>query len=176
MRIAYRPTFAQFADNYLATHYSGGVQTLRRLAGGPVLVILGVIAIVLASAHIAVIWLRLPIFLVATILILAGLRYTLLPLFNLFLVWLRRDEVLGGEGAIVVIELKRENLLISERGRVARLPLESIRSIQHRTESTWILTDADHLVSLPRQDLISGDHDAFIEALEKALEAEEPED
>jgi len=175
MRLSYRPTFARFTEDYLATHYSGGVQTFRRLAGGPLMIIVGVIAIVLANARLASLWLRIPSFLLAAALILIGLQHTFMPLFNLFLVWLRRDQLLGGEDASIILELHADHLTITERGQEARLPLKSIKSLQHRTDSTWVLTDTDQLISVPRHDLLTGDHDAFIEALETAIAPDEPE-
>lgn len=176
MRVSYHPTFAHFAEDYLATHYSAGIQTFRRLAGGPILIALGALLIIFANARVASGWLRIPLWLLASLLILFGLLYALAPLFNLFLVWLRRDQVLGGEGAIVTLEIKGSQLIITERGEKAKLPLERIKSVQHRSTGTWILTDADQLISLPREGLLSGDHDAFVDRLDELLAPDELEE
>lgn len=176
MRVTYRPTFANFTEDYLATHYSAGIKTFRRLAGGPILVALGALLIIFANARVASGWLRVPLWLLAIILILFGLQYAFVPLFNLFLVWLRRDQVLGGEDATITLELKGSQLIITTRGEKVKLPLERIKSVQHRSAGTWILTDADQLVSLPREGLLSGDHDAFVDRLDELLTPEEPEE
>ena len=42
MQIKYRRTFSQFIDNYLASYYSAGVQTFRRIVGGPLTIAVGV--------------------------------------------------------------------------------------------------------------------------------------
>lgn len=176
MRVSYRPTFSQFSDNYLSTHYSGGVQTLRRLAGGPLLILLGAVAMIAARAWLPSSLLRFPLVLVGFLVALAGALYAFQPLLNVFLVWLRRDELFGEGQKPTKIELKRGILLVSEGEEELKLPLEQIKSIQHRSDSSWILTQGDYLISVPRQGLLEGEHDAFIEALETAIAPEEEED
>lgn len=169
MRIAYRPTFSQFVDSYLATHFSGGVQTARRLAGGPLILLLGALTMVAANAWLSTSWLRLALTLLGGLFALYGLLLTLLPIINIFLVWLRRDQVLGGEEALTVLKLTRDQLLVTENGEQVELPLRRIKSIQHRSQGTWILTEGDFLISIPRHGLLEGEHDAFVYALEQAM-------
>lgn len=176
MRVAYRPTFSQFVDNYLATHYSGGVRTLSRLAGGPSLLLGGALVIVAARAWIGSVVLSVLVSVLGVLLLLGGALYTFQPLFNIFLVWLRRDELFGEGREATVIELRRGNLFVKENGEKVKLPLEQIQSIQHRAESTWILTQGDYLIAVPRHGLLEGDHDGFVAALEAAVQPPEEEE
>lgn len=169
MRIAYRPTFSQFVDSYLATHFSSGVKTARRLAGGPIVLLLGALVMIAANAWIAATLSRLMITIIGLLVALYGLFLTLLPVINIFLVWLRRDQLLGGQDALTVLELRKTQLVITENGETVELPLQRIKSVQHRNQGTWILTEGDFLISIPRKDLHEGDHDAFVYALEQAM-------
>lgn len=173
MRVVYRPTFSQFVDSYLATHFSGGVQTARRLVGGPLVLLLGALTIIAANAWMAASILRLLIIALALFFALYGLFLTLLPIINIALVWLRRDQILGGEDARTVLELGKDHLLIIENNDAVRLPLRKIKSIQHRSQGTWILTEEDFLISIPREGLLEGDHDAFVYALEQSMAFDE---
>jgi len=169
MKISYRPTFDQFADNYLSTYYSGGVRTLQRAAGGPAMIVLGAIAIILIGDRVQSGWLQVLLTFVALATVLYGLSYTVRPLFNVFLVWLRRKQLFEGKKAITSIELKGELLAVDQSGEKVKLPLAQIQSVQHRSVSTWILTHSDILIYIPREGLLTGDHDKFIAALEKKL-------
>lgn len=169
MKVSYRPTFDQFADNYLSTHYSGGVRLLQRTAGGPALIVSGALAMVWVSGHIDFWLLRYPLLLLGLLVALYGLSYTLRPLFNLLLVWLRRSELFENENAITTLELKGGFLLVTQGKDQVKLPLKQILTVQHRSTSTWILTASDNLVYLPREGLVTGKHDAFIKALEEKL-------
>lgn len=176
MKLSYRPTFDQFADNYLSTYYSGGVRTLQRAAGGPAMILLGAIAAILIGERIQTAWLRLPLTLIALATVVYGLSYTVRPLFNVFLVWLRRKELFEGKKARTTLELKGNFLLVDQSGESIKLPLSQIQSVQHRSVSTWILTLADVLIYIPRTGLLSGDHDKFVAALEKKLAPPEEEE
>lgn len=169
MKISYRPTFDQFADNYLSTYYSGGVRTFQRATGGPAMILLGTIAIILIGERVPNAWLRIPLTLVAVATVLYGLGYTLRPLFNVFLVWLRRKELFESKKALTALELKGDFLFVDQSGEKVKLPLSQIQSVQHRSVSTWILTHADILIYIPRSGLLSGDHDKFVAALDKKL-------
>lgn len=169
MKISYRPTFDQFADNYLSTYYSGGVRTMQRAAGGPGMILLGAIAIILVGARLPGSWLRLPLTLVALATVLYGLSYTVRPLVNVFLVWLRRKQLFEGKKSLTTLELKDNFLHVNQSGEQVKMPLSQIQSIQHRSVSTWILTHADVLIYIPRGNLLTGDHDKFVAALEKKL-------
>ncbi|MQC26280.1 MAG: hypothetical protein DWG76_02370 [Chloroflexi bacterium] len=169
MRLSYRPTFAHFTDNYLATHFSSGVQTLRRLAGGPILIVAGSLLIIAARTWMASLWLRLLSIGLGVLLIVIGAFVFAMPLINIFLVWLRRDQLFGDEQSVTTIELLAGHLKITERGETVKLPLAQIQSVQHRAASTWILTRSDTLIYVPRQNLLSGDHDQFIAALEEKI-------
>jgi hypothetical protein len=45
--------------------------------------------------------------------------------------------------------------------------------MQHRGDSTWILTENDTLIYVPREGLLSGDHDEFVQAIEEKITPEE---
>ncbi len=174
MKISYRPTFAQFSDNYLATYYSGGVKTLQRVAGGPALMLLGVLLIVLVFDRVDSWLLRAPTILVGLAITFYGLSYALGPLFNVFLVSLRKDRLFD-EKALTVLELQAANLHVDQSGEKVKMPLSQIKSVQHRKESTWILTQGDTLIYVPREGLLSGDHDRFVLALEEKIAPKEEE-
>lgn len=169
MKISYLPTFDQFADNYLSTYYSGGVQTLQRAIGGPVVIVVGALIIVLANASIPFWLFRYALFLLGIAAILIGLRYTLGPLFNLFLVWVRRDELYGKGGKLTTLELKEGTLLVAQGDETVEFPLSKVLSVQHRSTNTWILTQGDNLIYVPRDGLTSGEHDKFVQLLEEKL-------
>lgn len=172
MKVSYKPTFEQFSDNYLATYYSGGVKTLQRVAGGPLVMFLGTMIVVLTFERTAFWWLRVPAVLLSAYVFWRGLSYTLGPLFNVFLVWLRRSQ-LYGEGATTELELRGEKLYIEQNGEQVSIPVKHIQSIQHRAESTWLLTFSDQMLYVPREGLLSGDHDKFVAKLEEALAPKE---
>lgn len=175
MKVTYRPTFDQFADNYLSTYYGGGVRVLQRAAGGPLLITLGAISLVWVSQTFSAWWLRFPLYLVGITVTLYGVAYTLRPLFNLFLVWLRRKQLFEGKHATTTIELKNGALHLDQGGEKVRLPLAHIQSIQHRSTNTWILTHSDNMIYIPRHELLAGDHDKFVRALEAKLQPAEGE-
>jgi len=175
MRVSYRPNYSQFVENYLATHYSGGVGTLRRLAGGPLGIIAGALLIIAALSRLSTGFFRGFLVVAGSLLILAGLFYAVQPLINVFLVRLRREELFGDEIGPTTIELIDNQLHITENQEKLKLPIDQIKSIQHRAESTWIITHGDYLLFVPRSGLIEGDHDSFVSALEALLEPEEEE-
>jgi hypothetical protein len=175
MKISFQRTFAQFSENYLATHYGGGISSLSRLAGGPMLIVSGVLISVLANANLQSTFFRTLFVIIAILLIAFGFVRTLLPLFNLFLVWLRRDSLFSKEKGFVEMELTKEFLNVSEGPEKIKLKFDQIKSIQHLTESTWILTEGDYLISIPRDGLTSGNHEKFVAALEEILLVEEEE-
>jgi hypothetical protein len=177
MKISYQPTYQQFADNYLATYYSGGVQTLRRVAGGPLVMFLGTLVIILVFDRTASWWLRLPALLLGLYIFWRGLSYALGPLFNVFLVWLRREQLYAEGAPATTLELRGSNLHVEQNGEQVRVPVKHIQSIQHRAESTWLLTFSDQMLYIPRAGLLSGDHDRFVARLEELLAPkDEPEE
>ena len=169
MKVSYRPTYDQFADNYLSTYYSGGVRVLQRAAGGPALTILGALGMVWVNGQVSFWLLRYPLLLLSLLAALYGLSYTLRPLFNLLLVWLRRKELFEGAAAITTLELKGDILHVNQGKEQVKLPLDQILTVQHRSAGTWILTASDNLVYLPREGLLSGQHDTFVKALEEKM-------
>lgn len=172
MKLSYQPTYDHFADNYLSTYYSGGVRVLQRAAGGPLIIIAGGLMVVWASANISFWLLRIPLQLIGLGVALYGLSYTLRPLFNLFLVWLRRHEQFESPSATTTLELQGETLTVEQNKETIRIPLADILTLQHRSTSTWILTKNDHLIYIPRTGLLSGEHDKFVQALEDKLAPE----
>ncbi len=161
------PTLSDLIESYLTTHYSGGVQTMRRLAGGPVILLLGALTIIAVNAWVVAYFLRALLILVGGLFALYGLWLTLTPVLNMFLLWLRRDELLGDQPTI--LEIKDDRLLLIQGDESLELPLAQIKSLQHRAHGTWLLTESDHLISIPRDGLLEGDHDAFVNALEVAM-------
>ncbi|MCW5876512.1 MAG: hypothetical protein KIS85_06480 [Anaerolineales bacterium] len=176
MKVVYIPNFDQFADNYLSTYYSSGVSTLKRAAGGPLMLLLGALGAIWVADRVEFWLLRYPLLLAGTALSLYGLYYTLRPLINLLLVWLRRAELFDNEAVKTTLELKGAVLHISQGKDRVRLPLEQILSVLHRSSNTWIITQSDTLVYVPRQGLLSGDHDKFVDALVEKLTPEDEED
>ena len=174
-KVSYHPTFEQFADNYLSTYYSGGVKVLRRIAGGPAMIVTGALAVIFAFDRLGNWLLRGPVILVGFVLALYGLFFTLGPLFNIFLVWLRREELFG-EKALTTLELTGRDLVVNQNGHEASIPIRRVQSIQHREASTWILTFSDSMIFVPRAGLLSGDHDQFVQALERNMAEAENKD
>jgi len=175
MRVSYLPTYSQFVENYIATHYSSGVGTFRRLAGGPSAILAGALLTIIAFSRLSPGFFRVVFIIVGSLTIVAGIYFSLRPLINIFLVRLRREELFGSDIGPTIIELKDVHLRITENQEILELPIDQIKSIQHRAESTWILTQGDYLLFVPREGLIEGDHDSFISSLEKALEPDEEE-
>jgi hypothetical protein len=173
MRISFKRTFAQFSDNYLATHYSGGVKTISRLVGGPIIIVGAVLLAVTTNSRLQASFLRLPFLVLAFTTLIYGLLRTLQPLINLFLVWLRRDQLFSDEQSAISLQLKGDKLIIEENDEKIDFPIEQIKSIQHRAESTWILTEGDYLISIPRAGLSEGNHDKFFTALEDIFYVDE---
>ncbi len=174
MRLSYRRSFSQFIDTYIFTYYSAGIGVIARLLGGPLLVVFGIVLIgftrrIQSPFYVTLFWiLGVPS-------ILFGLFYFLRPFINLALVWLRREDFLGPEGALVTFELQPEanQLQVSEPTGDFSLSLDHILYIQHRADSAWIITDQDQFLLLPRQNLVEGDQDLFIAAIENILDARE---
>ena len=173
MKVSYRPTLDQFADNYLSTYYSGGVRVLQRAAGGPALIIAGALSMMWFSREVEFWLLQVPLLLLGLLVALYGLYLTLRPLLNLLLVWLRRKQLFESEDAITTLELKGGFLHVTQGKERVKLPLDQIQSVQHRSTSTWILTRSDNLVYIPRQGLLSGSHDEFVGALEEKMQVGE---
>ncbi len=176
MKVSYRPTFEQFSDNYLATYYSGGVQTLRRVAGGPLVMLLGSLIIVLVFDRTQAWWWRLPAVLLGLYVFWRGLAYTLGPLFNVYLVSLRKAQLFGPEAPLTTLQLRGRKLHIEHNNEKATIPVEHIQSIQYRGDSTWLLTHSDQMLYIPREGLESGGHDAFLAKLEELLAPDEGEE
>lgn len=175
MKVSFIPSFDEFADNYLSTYFSGGVRTLQRAAGGPVMILLGSLAALWVSERVGFWLLRYPLMWAGIALALYGLYFTLLPLINLLFVWLRRAELFGNEAVKITLELKGGALHIRQGKDSVRLGMDQILSVLHRSHNTWIVTSSDTLVYVPRVGLLSGDHDQFIEALVKTLTPDEDE-
>jgi hypothetical protein len=175
MRIEFRRTFSQFVDNYIASYFGTPGQTFIRLTGGPLLIVSGAFLIIYTRT--ADIWSSLIfiINLTAVILILYGLFYLFRPVLNIFLVWLRRDQFLGPADAVMALELLDEKLRVHEGADPFDLPLDKILAVQRRAKSAWIITKSDNLVYFPLEDLLSGDADAFMDALDAAIAPDEEE-
>jgi hypothetical protein len=116
------------------------------------------------------------LYLVGIAVTLYGVAYTLRPLFNLFLVWLRRKQLFEGKQATTTIELKAGALHVDQGGESVRVPLAQVQSVQHRSTNTWILTHSDNMIYIPRQGLLAGNHDKFVQALEAKLAPAEDEE
>jgi hypothetical protein len=172
MKITYKPTFEQFSDNYLATHYSAGVRTMQRLGGGPLIMLAGSLIVVFANDRVALALLRWPLILLGVAVFIYGLSYALGPLFNVFLVWLRRGQIFSAK-AVNSLELKGNDLYIEQNGESVKMPVKQIQSVQHRADSSWLLTYSDNLIFIPREGLLSGDHDKFVHALEEKIAPDE---
>ena len=166
MQLSFQRTFIQFSENYLATHYSGGIRSLSRFIGGPSLIVIGSIFIINSSRNIESLFFRGIIAIFSSALIIFGFWQTLQPLINLFLVWLRRDIMFSRENAYVELNIDGNILNIKEGQEEIELPIEKIKSIQLLSESSWILTEGDYLISIPREGIDKGDHEKFIATLE----------
>lgn len=173
MKVSYYPSFDHFVDNYLATYYAGGVSILKRTVGGPFVILAGALLIVFVNDRIASGWLRVPLVLAGLSIALYGLSYTLGPLFNIFLVWLRRSDLYGRKN-LTTLELKGNNLEVTQGKEHFKLPLKQIQSVQQRRSSTWILTHSDNLIYFPRE-LATGNYDKFLQTLEEKLGPKEEE-
>jgi hypothetical protein len=174
MKLSYKRTFSQFVENYIASYYSAGIRIFQRLAGGPILIFFGIL--ILTSTHrIQIGFFRVLAWLIGFVIVLYGTFYFLRPAIQLFLVWLRRDQFLGEEGEEIILELDSDQQLITinDPEGQSQLPLTDIRSIQHRADSTWILTTQDQMIYVPRKDLTSGDHDSFIQTITDILDKNE---
>jgi hypothetical protein len=99
----------------------------------------------------------------------------LLPGINILLVWLRREKFLGQDDALIGLELKENALQVDDPEGPMEIPFENITSIQRGTNSSWIMTKPDNIIYVPREGLVSGEHDAFIDALDAILEGRKPE-
>ncbi|KAA3648325.1 MAG: hypothetical protein DWQ07_04850 [Chloroflexi bacterium] len=174
MRIQYRRTFSQFIDTYLSTYY--GQNALVRILGGPTLIVAGGIMLVFSGREEYGWLLRGALILVGGIILVRGLMIMLRPLLNVFLVWLRRDEFLGEENAKTTIELHEDRVTVSDADGDIEMPLENILTVSHRTDGAWIVTNSDNIIYVPREDLLEGDHDKFVEALEIAITPDEEEE
>ncbi len=137
--------------------------------------VIGVIITVIANANLRSGFFRGLFGVIAILLIGFGFVRMLQPLFNLFLVWLRRDTLFSKENAFVEMELGEDSLRVSEGSEEIDLKIDQIKSIQHRTESTWILTEGDYLISIPRDGILSGDHEKFVAAIDELLFEEDEE-
>jgi hypothetical protein len=171
MKVSYNPSFEHFVDNYLATYYAGGVSILKRTVGGPLIILAGALLIVFVNDRIASGWLRVPLVTVGLLVAFYGVTFTLGPLFNIFLVWLRREE-LYGRNNLTTLELKGNSLEVTQGADHFKVPLKQIQSVQQRRTSTWIITHSDNLVYFPRE-LASGNYDKFVQLLEEKLAPEE---
>ena len=174
MKISYRYTFSQFTDNFIAQYYSGGIRVFTRLLGGPILIFIGILIIgytrqMEVGAGYYVLWV------IGLLITLFGLAYFTRPGLQLLFVRSRKDEFLGTDGEEVELTLDPEaqTVLIKGPEGESELPLTEILYIQHRAESTWIITNRDHTIPIPRKELTSGDHDAFISAIEEILDINE---
>ena len=175
MQIKYHRTFSQFVDNYLASYFSAGVQTFRRIAGGPIIIAVGVSLINFGRRPSTLVFFSILLWLIGLPLALYGLAYTLRPVFNIFLVWLRREEFLGQDDAVITLMLdeKKEIFTVHDSEGELTITFEDIQSIQHRSDSAWILTKSDHMISIPRDNLLSANQDEFIETIERILDENE---
>ena len=174
MRIQYRRTFSQFIDTYLSTYY--GHNAFARILGGPALIVIGGVMLVFSGRENYGWFLRAVLILIGGIILVRGLIMMLRPLVNIFLVWLRRDEFLGEDNAKTTIELYEDRLTVTDADGEIEMPLEKILAVSLRTDGAWIVTDSDNIVYVPRENLLEGDHDEFVEALELAIAPDEEEE
>lgn len=175
MEIVYKQSFAHFVDNYLATYFSSGVKTFQRTGGGPVLMLVALIINLRARNPETWMFFQIIFWILSIYLFFKGLSLTIKPVIDIFLVWLRKDSILE-DNLPLKIELDSENEQIhvsNPEKEPLQLPLSEIRSIQHRSTSSWILTNSDLLIFIPRTGLISGDHDEFMQAVESILDKNE---
>lgn len=168
MKLSYRRTFSQFADSHLASHYSMGSQTLRRVALGPFIMLLGALVLFIGRRP-SLFWLLRGAFILAGLVVLLyGLFLALRPFIDLALVYLRRDEFLGPEGQPVTLELLPEALRVTDGDTQADIPFKDILAVKYRAAGAWVITRSDHLIAIPA-DLTEGDADAFLAALDAVL-------
>jgi|GEM_PF-1165046 len=173
MRIAYRLTFAQFVENYLLTYYVAGGNSLRRLIAGPALIALGAILMIVGAAPERGGLLKVLLIVLGGMAILYGAFDLARPLLSIFLVWLRREQFLGKEGDVVALELLDDDLRIEQGEEHFEVSYDQITSVQRREDSSWILIEPDNMLYVPREGLLDGDHDAFFDALEARLAADD---
>ncbi len=176
MKIKFHRTYAEFSENYLATHYSGGINSFGRLLGGPLIMVLSAVIFAGLNSRIENAFARGLLLLLTVAAVVYGFLKSIAPLFNLFLVWLRRETVFSAQQSEVEMELKGETLFIYEGQENFELALADILTIQHRTQSTWLLTKNDVLISIPRDGILAGHQDAFIEAIEAVVYKDEEEE
>lgn len=169
MRIEYKRSFSHFVDNYLVSYYTRVGRTLWRLSGGVIMIIFGAFMLIFASFERTETWTKFFLNPIGVLVILYGIYDLLRPLINIGLVWLRREEFLGEDGAHITLELHTEGIRLIEGDGHVDIPFDQIDSIQRRANSAWIVAKPDNLIYVPGEDLISGDHDAFIEAVEERL-------
>lgn len=166
MKIKYQPTFSHFADNYLTSYYSAGVQTFRRIVVGPLLIWIG--SSLLFSTNQSSFYKY-----SGTLIALYGLILTFKPAFQIYLVWLRKDKILDQHPISLELDKENQTIIIDDQQGKFTLPLTEIKSIQHRSQNTWLLTSSEQMISIPRHNLLEGDHNTFLEALEKILDENE---
>lgn len=167
-KLTYKRSYAQFADAYLTTYYASGVQSFRRMMGGPFLIFIGAVFYILSRSANSPL-LRWSLLLIGLAIGLYGLLYSLRPLIDLGLVWFRRDEVLGEEGQTISVQLLEENLEATLPEGRFEISYENILLLQRRTDASWIITTTDQIIQIPRENLLEGDHDAFMEELDAIL-------
>ncbi|MBW8012878.1 MAG: hypothetical protein FVQ83_16800 [Chloroflexi bacterium] len=175
MRVEYRRTFSQFIDTYLGTYFGTAGQTVWRILGGPFWIIVGVLLFILAGSPGTWLFFKFIIYSLSVLIALYGAAYIARPAVNLLLVWLRREEFLGAEGALIALELHEDCLRVFEGDNSFDVPLEEIATIQQRADSAWIITQTENLIYVPGKDAISGDPDAFLAALDEAIAEEDEE-
>jgi hypothetical protein len=173
MRIAYRSTFAQFVENYLLTYYVAGGNSIRRLIGGPALITLGSILLIVGTAPERGGFFKFVLIVLGGAAIMYGAFDLARPLLSIFLVWLRREQFLGKEGDVVALELLDEGLGIEQGEEHFEVSYDQITAVQRREDSSWILTEPDNMLYVPREGLLEGDHDSFFDALEARLAADD---
>ncbi len=174
MKISYQYTFSQFSDNFIAQYYSGGIRVFTRLFMGPTLFIFGILMIgrtrqMLPGLGKNFFWAG------GSLLVLSGFFYFLRPALQLLIVRLRKDQLFGENGQKVELTLntKTDSILIHDSEGESELALEEILYIQHRNDSSWIITNQDQTIPIPRNNLTFGDHDEFISAIENILDINE---
>ncbi len=174
MKITYRYTFSQFTDHFIAQYYSGGIRVFTRLMGRPKITITNPIT----RGNTRQVEVGFGYYLlwgIGLVIALFGLLYFVRPGLQLLFVRSRKDEFFGtnGEEVELTLDLEEQLILIKGPDGESDLPLTEILYIQHRSESSWIITDRDHTIPIPRHELLSGDHDAFISAIEEILDINE---
>jgi hypothetical protein len=171
MEIVYKQSFAQFVDSYLATYYSSGIKTFSRTAGGPLQVFIAILLIINARNPNTWRFFQIVFWLLSAYLLLKGVLQTIQPAIDVFLVWLRKDTIIEENLPIhLKLDVEKEHIAVTNGDKdPLNFLLADIKSIQHRKTSAWILSTTDFLLYIPRTGLISGNHDAFIQAVEAVL-------